>query len=83
MVRVLRMLSFNVDNEGVDKPASLKKAMARHDWPQRKMAIERESKSLIEDGTWEVISPPEGANFITGKWCFKLKKGHILEYKVR
>ncbi len=33
-VRVLRMFSFNVDNEGADEPASLKEAMARHDWPE-------------------------------------------------
>ncbi len=34
IVPVLRMLSSNVDNEGVDEPASLKEAMSRHDWPE-------------------------------------------------
>ncbi len=40
--------------------------------------------SLIENGTWEQVSPPKGANIITKKWCFKLKKyrfGHIMKYK--
>ena len=34
IVPVLRMLSSNVDNGGVDEPASLKEAMSRHDWPE-------------------------------------------------
>ncbi len=51
MVRVLCMLSSNVDNEGPDEPASLKEAMARHDWPQWKKAIEIEYNSLMENGT--------------------------------
>ena len=86
MVRVLRMLSSNVDNEGADEPKSLKEAMARHDWPEWKMAMEREYNSLMENGTWELVSPPNGANVITGKWCFKLKKDwfrHILKYKAK
>ncbi len=58
--------------------------MARHDWPEWKMAMEKEYNSLMENGTWELVSPPNGANVITGKWYFKLKKdrfGHILKYK--
>ncbi len=50
------------------------------------MAIERKYDSLIENGTWELVSLPNGANVITGKWCFKLKKyrfGHIVKYKAR
>ena len=34
MIRVLCILSSNVDNEGPDEPASLKEAMARHNWPE-------------------------------------------------
>ncbi len=86
MVRVLGMFSSNVDNEGADEPASLKEAMARHDWPEWKMTMEREYNSLMENGTWKLVSPSNGANVITGKWCFKLKKdrfGHILKYKAR
>ena len=50
------------------------------------MAMEQEYNSLMENGTWELVSRPNGANIITGKWCFKLKKdrfGHILKYKAR
>ncbi len=86
MVRVLRILSSNVDNEGADEPASVKEAMVRHDWPEWNMAMKREYNLLIENGTWELVSPPNRANVINGKWCFKLKKdrfGHILKYKAR
>lgn len=34
IVQVLCMLNFNIDNKGIDEPASLKKAMAQHDWPK-------------------------------------------------
>ena len=86
MVRVLRMLNSNIDNEGADEPASLKETMARHDWPEWKMAMEREYNLLIENGIWELAKLPSGANVITEKWCFKLKKdrfGHILKYKAQ
>ncbi len=86
MVRVLRTLSANVDNEGPDEPANLEVAMSRHDWPEWKKAMESEYNSLIENGTWEVVSPPTEANVITGRWVFRLKKdrfGNVLKYKAR
>lgn len=39
---------------------------------------------LIENGSWEVVSPPIEANIFTDRWVFKLKKdwlGNILKYK--
>ena len=66
MVWVLRTLNTNVDNEGPDEPATLEEAMSRHDWPEWKKAIESKYNSLIENGTWEVISSPTEANVITG-----------------
>ncbi len=86
MIRVLCILSSNVDNEGPDEPASLKEAMARHNWPEWKKTVEIEYNSLIENGTWKIVSPPKEANVITGKWVFKLKKdrfSNILRYKAR
>ena len=80
------MLSSNIDNEGTDEPASLKKAMACCNWPEWKIAIEREYNFLMENGTWEFVSCSNGANIITRKWYFKLKKGwfgYILKYKAR
>ncbi len=34
MVRVLRTLSANVDHKRLDEPATFKKAISRHDWPE-------------------------------------------------
>ena len=51
IVRVLRMFSSNMDNEGADEPTSLKEPMAWHDWPEWKIAIERKYNSLIENST--------------------------------
>ena len=45
------MLSSNVDNEGADELATPKEAIARHDWPEWNMAIERKYNSLMENGT--------------------------------
>ncbi len=85
IVWVLWILSSNIDNEGADEPASLKEAIARHDWSEWTMAMEREYNSLMENDTRELVSRQNGANIITEKRCFKLKKdrfGHILKYKV-
>ena len=48
--------------------------MSRHDWPEWKKAMKSEYNSLIENGTWEVASPPTKANVIIDRWLFKLKK---------
>ncbi len=45
--------------------------------------MEKEYNLLIENGTWELVGPSNGANVITKKCCFKLKKnrfGYILKY---
>lgn len=79
------MLSSNIDNKRADKPVSLKKTMAQPDWPEWKIAIKRKYNFLIENDTWKLVSPSNGANIITKKWYFILKKdwfGHILKYKI-
>ena len=35
MVQTLRMLESNLDNEGDDKPNTIKQAIRRPDWPKR------------------------------------------------
>lgn len=86
MVRVLRTLSANADNEGPDEPATFEEARSKHDWLEWKKAMESGYNSLIENGTWEVVSPLTEANIITGRWVFKPKKdrfGNILKYNAR
>lgn len=86
MVWVLRTLGANADNEGPDEPVTFEEAMSKHDWLEWKKAMESEYNSFIENGTWEVVSPPTEANIITGRRVFKPKKdrfGNILKYKAR
>ncbi len=48
--------------------------------------MEIEYNSLMEYGTWEIVSPLKMINLIIRKWAFKLRKnrvGNILKYKVR
>ncbi len=48
--------------------------------------MEIKYNSLIENGTWEIVSSPKKANLITGKLVFKLKKdrfSNILKHKAR
>ncbi len=48
--------------------------------------MEIEYNSLMENGTWEIVSSSKEANVITEKWVFKLKKdrfSNILKYKTR
>ena len=71
-------------NKSPNEPASLKKAMAKHDWPEWKKAMEIEYNFIIESSTWKIVSLPNKANVIKLKWVFKLKKdcfGNILRYK--
>ena len=57
-----------MDDKSLDEPASLKEAMARHDWSEWKKAMEIEYNLLMKNGTWEIVSLPKGANMITRKW---------------
>ncbi len=67
IVRAFRILSSNIDNEGVNELVSLKKAIALNNWPEWKIAIEKKYNLLMENGTWEQVSPSNGATVIIGK----------------
>ena len=40
------------------------------DW---KLSIDKEYNSLIENNTWELITPPPGHSVIKSRWTFKIK----------
>ncbi|KAI0996464.1 hypothetical protein K3495_g11716, partial [Podosphaera aphanis] len=48
-------------------------------------AINDEIRSLIENGTWEELILPEGANLVSTKWVFtvKTKDGKVERFKAR
>jgi Reverse transcriptase (RNA-dependent DNA polymerase) len=57
--------------------------------PQNKQweaAITEELKSLASNGVWTLVKRPDGANIMSSKWVFKIKRlpsGQISRYKAR
>lgn len=86
MVRVLTMLSNDIDNAGSDEPRTLREARQRTDWQHWLNAMTVEMDSLTENQVWELVNAPPGSKILTGRWVFKLKKdrfGNVLKYKAR
>ena len=66
-------------------PSNTTGALADPNW---KAAMDREIKSLEENGVWELIKPPsgQGQGIISGKWHFAHKlddEGNVVKYKAR
>jgi hypothetical protein len=48
--------------------------------------MEEEYGALISNGTWELVTRPQGSNVVTGKWVFTHKlraDGTLDRYKAR
>ena len=70
-----------------NEPRTYKEAMANHyhkmDW---QLGMQDEIDSLLENNTWTLVSPPDGANILDGKWVYKCKRGAnntVVRYKAR
>ncbi|GKU94299.1 hypothetical protein SLEP1_g7814 [Rubroshorea leprosula] len=51
-----------------------------------KHAMDEEIKAIQKNGTWELVTPPEGQKAIGMKWVYKVKKnvqGKVEKYKAR
>lgn len=60
--------------------------MSRPDADQWKEAMNAEIKSLLNAGTYEIVSLPPDCHAIGGKWVFTIKcgpNGEIIKYKAR
>lgn len=58
-----------------DEPISYQDAMKRPDKSKWEEAINKELKTLDENGTWEEVAKvPEGETIISSKWVFKIKE---------
>lgn len=69
-----------------EDPRTLKEALSSPDQDSWKRAMDEEINSLMQNKTWELVSPPVGANIVTCKWVFKTKKnaeGGPDRYKAR
>jgi hypothetical protein len=64
-------------------PSSARAAFADPHW---RATMEEEYGALINNGTWELVSRPQGSNVVTGKWVFmhKFRADETLDrYKAR
>ncbi|KAE8239874.1 hypothetical protein A4X13_0g8029 [Tilletia indica] len=81
------LLAAAVDvEEQREDPKTVEQARKREDWKKWEEAIQKELGSLEETGTYEWVEAPEGANILTGKWVFKIKRnpdGSVSKYKAR
>ena len=59
-------LSLSTDHE----PTSFKEAASHDEW---KEAMQKEYESLINNGTWKLVDPPQGTKPIGCKWAYKSK----------
>jgi Reverse transcriptase (RNA-dependent DNA polymerase) len=68
------------------EPCMLAEAKCRPDWPLWEKTINEELATLKAASTWRLEEAPPGANIISSKWVFKVKKdvaGNIACYKVQ
>ena len=67
-------------------PASYEEAVTGPQKKQWEAAINEELQSLTTNNVWELIDTPQGANIVSCKWVFKVKRlpsGQIDRYKAR
>jgi len=66
-----------------DTPKNYKQAMTTPHWLQ---AMKEEYQALIDNKTWNLVSPEQHMNVIGTKWVFKIKRkpdGTVERYKAR
>jgi hypothetical protein len=69
-----------------DDPKTRGHALIREDAGKWKEAMDEEFKSLVDNGTWEIVPRPQSRPTIESKWVFKTKRdtnGFIIRYKAR
>lgn len=68
-------------------PKSYSEAVEDKKWGHMwKDAIQKELTALESNNTWDVVVPPKGANLVTSKWVFDVKRmisGAIEKFKAR
>ncbi|KAK3749555.1 hypothetical protein QZH41_007287 [Actinostola sp. cb2023] len=70
----------------IDEPNSVDEALKGELSAQWQEAMNSEYSSLLENDTWELVPPPEGANVIGSRWVFKVKRdenGSVDRFKGR
>lgn len=69
-----------------DEPASYEEVKARQDYSKWQSAMEDEYRSLVEQNTFEWVTPPSDCHAVPSRWVFVIKRdaaGNIEKYKAR
>ena len=80
------VLALNAQTYVEDVPSSfdeIERSHRKEDW---KEAVERELRSLMQNGTWTLVNKPRDCKVIDCKWIFKIKRdasGNIDKFKPR
>lgn len=70
----------------IDEPRTRNQALLSPDKAKWKDAMDEEIKSLLDNGTWEIVPAPKDRAIVSNKWVFKVKKdvkGQVEKYKAR
>ncbi|HEY5813547.1 MAG TPA: reverse transcriptase domain-containing protein [Terrimicrobiaceae bacterium] len=70
----------------ITTPTSYDEAVTGPQKKQWEAAIDEELRSLASNHVWELVDTPRGANVVSNKWVFKVKRlpdGRIDRYKAR
>ena len=82
----LNVVELYVSANSSGEPQSYREAITSPDAAHWIKAMEDESKSLEDRGTWKVVPRPEGRKVVSSKWVYRIKynaDGNISRYKAR
>ena len=68
------------------EPQTYKEAVGGEESELWQKSMDEEMRSLLENGTWELVEKPEGVKPIPMKWVYKVKRdaqGNVERYKSR
>ena len=80
------MMTSYMATDKIAAPTTYKQMLKSPQVELWKEAMRDEYRSLMKNGTWEVVPIPQGRNILSSKWVFVLKKnaqGEIVRYKAR
>jgi hypothetical protein len=76
-------VAINFVNSKLYTPKNFQDSITCEEKEKWKEANDKEFKSLIENGTWELIPRPKDRKVITTKWVHRIKDENPIRYKSR
>ncbi|CAB3994449.1 Hypothetical predicted protein, partial [Paramuricea clavata] len=70
----------------INEPRNISEAWSNEYNTQWKKATDSEFNALMENGTWELVPPPDDKNIVGSRWVFKVKRkadGSVEKFKAR